>query len=64
MEFEKRDRQFFIVFLTISGCQDSDVKKNIDDFYFEKSSSIKKLSTETLMKELNQVVMEKSEFQH
>ena len=40
--------------------QDSDAKKNIQDFSLEKSSSIKTLSIETVMKELNQVVREKN----
>ena len=51
-------------FLAIQACQDSEAKKNINDFCFKKSSSSKKLSTENLIKEETYVVMEKNEFQH
>ena len=59
-QFENRDLLLFIAFLTSSARQDSDAKKNSDDFYFGKSCSRKSWSTETLMKELNGVVVEKS----
>ena len=52
-----------MAFLILSACQDWDAKENLD-FYFEKSPSSKKMSTETLMKEFNHVVIEKSDFQH
>ena len=48
---------------SLSSCQDSDAK-TLMIFYFESSSSSKKLSTESLMNELNRVVLEKSQFQH
>ena len=52
--------------MPFSASPDSDANKNMknmDDFWFEKSSSSKKLSTETLIKELYYVVTEKNEFQ-
>ena len=49
--------------LAFSTWQDSDVKRDLDDF-FQKSSSSKRLSTKTQMIELYHVVMEKHEFQH
>ena len=61
-EVENRDMYLFIAFLTFSASQDSDSKKNSDDFSLEKSSSIKRFWVETMMKELNHVVMKKTEF--
>ena len=58
--FENRNSYLLIVFL---ACQDSDSKKNNDVFALEKPSS-KRLSIETLVKDLNHVVLEKSDFQH
>ena len=46
------------------ACFDSSTKKNIDNLFLEKLSSIKRLSTETLMKELDRALKEKNEFQH
>ena len=63
-EFENRNLKLLRAFLAYSICQDSDAKKKVVDFLFESSSSSKKLSTETLMKELNYVVLERSEFEH
>ena len=51
-------------FLTFLAFQDSDAKKNIDGFSFAKASSIKRLSTDTMLEKLNLVVLEKSEFHH
>ena len=48
------------LFLTFS-VQDSDSKKKNDNLSFEKSSSNKQLVIQTLMKELNPVVLGKSE---
>ena len=58
-EFENRDLYLLIAFLAFSACQSSDAKKKIDDFSFENFSSSKRLSIETLMNELNHLLMEK-----
>ena len=69
MSFEKswvwRQRFVFIEsFCASSACQNSNASDIIGDFSVVESLSSKRLSTETLMKELKHVFMEKSKFQH
>ena len=62
-EFENRDLSWLITLVAFSHYQDSDGKKNIDDISLEQSFWNTRLSTETLMKEFNHVVLKKNEFQ-
>ena len=62
-QFKNRDLFLKIALSASFDCRDSDAKKRIEDF-FGRYSSTTRLSTETVMRELNIVVLEKNEFQH
>ena len=63
-EFENRDLLLLKAFLTFLACQDSIAKKKVDDFFSEKSSWSERLSTDFLLEERYNVVMDKIEFEH
>ena len=46
------------------ACQDLRAKKNIDDSSSEKFFSSKNLLTDTLLKKLNRILIQISEFRH